>query len=50
MLQLNAPLPFMQRMFAEAAAMHASAIRLDVQPTTVFTNPASHPTSPGSIR
>jgi hypothetical protein len=43
MLQLNPPLPFMQRMFAEAAAMHASAIRLDVQPSMVFTNPGQPP-------
>jgi hypothetical protein len=32
MLQLNSPQPFMQAMFAEAARMHASAIRLDVAP------------------
>ncbi len=43
MLQLNAPLPFKERMFAEAAAMHASAIRLDVQPSMVFTDPLGPP-------
>jgi hypothetical protein len=36
MLQLNDPYPFMQAMFAEAAAMHASTIRLDVAPAIVF--------------
>ncbi|HEY2005442.1 MAG TPA: choice-of-anchor D domain-containing protein [Solirubrobacteraceae bacterium] len=36
MLQLNSPYPFMQTMFAEAARMHASAIRLDVAPALIF--------------
>lgn len=36
MLQLSNPDPFMQAMFAEAAAMHASAIRLDVASAIVF--------------
>jgi hypothetical protein len=43
MLQVSSPYSFMQRMFAEAAAMHASAIRLDVQPSLVFTDPAAPP-------
>jgi hypothetical protein len=36
MLQLNSPYSFKQAMFAEAAGMHASAIRLDVAPSMVF--------------
>lgn len=36
MLQLNSPYLFMKAMFSEAAAMHASAIRLDVAPALVF--------------
>jgi hypothetical protein len=36
MLQLNSPYSFMQLMFADAAAMNASAIRLDVAPAIVF--------------
>src|ERR1700756_5306937 len=36
MLQLTDPYAFMQAMFAEAAAMHGSAIRLDVAPAIVF--------------
>ena len=43
MLQLNSPYPFMQTMFAEAAAMHASAIRLDVAPALVFHDPSQPP-------
>ena len=43
MLQLNSPYPFMQTMFAEAAAMHASAIRLDVAPALVFHDPLQPP-------
>ena len=43
MLQLNSPDSFMQTMFAEAAAMHASAIRLDVAPALVFTDPSKPP-------
>jgi hypothetical protein len=43
MLQLNSPHPFMQQMFAEAAAMHASAIRLDVAPALVYHDPLQPP-------
>jgi len=43
MLQLNSPYPFMQSMFEEAAAMHASAIRLDVAPALVFHDPLQPP-------
>src|ERR1700761_4964301 len=43
MLQLNSPYPFMQTMFAEAAAMHASTIRLDVAPALVFHDPLQPP-------
>jgi hypothetical protein len=43
MLQLNSPYSFMQSMFAQAAAMHASAIRLDVAPALVFTDPSKPP-------
>lgn len=43
MLQLNSPYPFMQAMFAEAAAMHASAIRVDVAPALVFIGPSQPP-------
>jgi hypothetical protein len=38
MLQLNSPPSFMQAMFSEAANMHASAIRLDLAPSLVFTD------------
>lgn len=43
MLQLNSPHAFMQTMFAEAAGMHASAIRLDVAPALVYTDPSKPP-------
>ncbi len=43
MLQVSAPPAFMRAMFAEAAALHASSIRLDVQPSIVFTSPSSPP-------
>ena len=43
MLQLNDPYSFMQAMFAEAAGLHASAIRLDVAPALVFTNLSQSP-------
>src|ERR1700760_1073590 len=43
MLQVSSPPQFMQAIFAEAAAMHASSIRLDVQPSIVFTSPSSPP-------
>ncbi|MFL5865373.1 MAG: hypothetical protein ACJ780_32170 [Solirubrobacteraceae bacterium] len=36
MLQLDDPPSFMEAMFAQAAAMHASSIRLDVAPALVF--------------
>jgi hypothetical protein len=37
MLQLDDPPSFMEAMFAQAVAMHASAIRLDVAPALIFT-------------
>jgi hypothetical protein len=43
MLQLNSPHSFMEAMFSEAAGMHASAIRLDVAPSLVFTSPSGAP-------
>jgi hypothetical protein len=43
MLQLNSPYPFMQTMFAEAAAMHASEIRLDVAPSLIYHDPLQPP-------
>jgi hypothetical protein len=43
MLQLNSPYPLMQAMFAQAAGMHASAIRLDVAPALVFTGQSQPP-------
>ncbi|HEY1510436.1 MAG TPA: choice-of-anchor D domain-containing protein [Solirubrobacteraceae bacterium] len=43
MLQLDSPYSFMQSMFAQAAAMHASAIRLDVAPALVFSDPSQPP-------
>lgn len=43
MLQLNDPEPFMQTMFAEAAAMGASSIRLDVAPALVFPSASQPP-------
>jgi hypothetical protein len=43
MLQLDDPPSFMQAMFAEAAAMHASAIRVDVAPALVFANQSQPP-------
>jgi hypothetical protein len=43
MLQLNSPFAFMQTMFAEAAGMHAAAIRLDVAPALVFADPSRPP-------
>jgi hypothetical protein len=36
MLQLDDPPSFMEAMFAQAVAMHASAIRLDVAPALIF--------------
>jgi hypothetical protein len=50
MLQLNSPSGFMQDMFAEAAGMHASAIRLDVAPALVFTAPSAPPDFSGLDR
>ncbi|MGZ4299001.1 MAG: choice-of-anchor D domain-containing protein [Solirubrobacteraceae bacterium] len=43
MLQLDDPPSFMQAMFAQAAAMHASAIRLDVAPALIFEDGPSQP-------
>jgi hypothetical protein len=43
MLQLNSPFSFMQAMFAEAAGLHASAIRVDVAPALMFTDPSQPP-------
>jgi hypothetical protein len=43
MLQLNDPPSFMEAMFAEGAAMHASAIRLDVAPALIFTAQSEPP-------
>ncbi|HEX4672829.1 MAG TPA: choice-of-anchor D domain-containing protein [Solirubrobacteraceae bacterium] len=43
MLQLNSPFEFMRTMFAEAAAMHAATIRLDVAPALVFHDPLQPP-------
>jgi hypothetical protein len=43
MLQLSFPYSFMRAMFAEAARMRASAIRLDVAPALVFTDPSGRP-------
>lgn len=43
MLQLDDPPSFMEAMFAQAAAMHAAAIRLDVAPALIFTSPSRPP-------
>ncbi|MFZ0043468.1 MAG: hypothetical protein WAK93_19320 [Solirubrobacteraceae bacterium] len=43
MLQLNDPPSFMAAMFAEAAKMDASAIRLDVAPALAFPGPSQPP-------
>jgi hypothetical protein len=43
MLQLDDPPSFMEAMFAQAAAMHAAAIRLDVAPALIFTSPSQPP-------
>jgi len=43
MLQLDDPPSFMEAMFAQAASMHAGAIRLDVAPALVF---GAGPTQP----
>jgi hypothetical protein len=43
MLQLNDPVAFMQAMFAQAAGMHASSIRLDIAPSLVFSSPGAQP-------
>lgn len=43
MLQLDSPSPLMATMFSQAAAMHASAIRLDVAPALVFGGDPSQP-------
>ena len=43
MLQLNDPPSFMKAMFAQAAAMHLSAIRLDVAPALIYTDSSKAP-------
>jgi hypothetical protein len=43
MLQLDDPPSFMEAMFAEGAAMHAGAIRLDVAPALIFTSTSQPP-------
>ena len=43
MLQLNDPPSFMQAMFAQAQAMGASSIRLDVAPALIFSSPSEPP-------
>ena len=43
MLQLNDPPSFMNTMFARAAAMHVSALRLDVAPSLIYTDPSAPP-------
>lgn len=43
MLQVNSPYSFKQVMFAEAAGMHASAIRLDVAPSMLFPDHSMQP-------
>ena len=50
MLQVNDPPSFMQTMFAEAAAMHVPAIRLDVAPALIYTPRQSRRTFRGSMR
>ena len=43
MVQLDDPPSFMEAMFAQAAAMHASAIRVDVAPALVFASKSQPP-------
>ncbi len=43
MLQLDDPPSFMDAMFSQAAAMHASAIRLDVAPALIFSSSSRPP-------
>ena len=43
MLYLNTPPSFMEAMFAQAAGMHASTIRLDVAPALIFPNQGKPP-------
>ena len=43
MLQLDDPPSFMEAMFAQASAMDASAIRLDVAPALVFASQSQPP-------
>lgn len=43
MLYLNTPRSFMESMFAQAAGMHASSIRLDVAPALIFTSASGTP-------
>ena len=47
MLELSDPPSFMQAMFAQAAGMGASAIRLDVLPALIFTRPGGPPNFTG---
>jgi hypothetical protein len=47
MLQLNEPYSFMQAMFANAAELHASSIRLDVAPAIIFGSPSQAPNFSG---
>ena len=43
MLQLDDPPSFMEAMFAQAAAMHVSALRLDVAPALIFASQSRPP-------
>jgi hypothetical protein len=43
MLQLNSPQSLMRAMFAEASGLHVPALRLDVAPALLFTNPSARP-------
>jgi len=43
MLQLDDPPSFMEAMFAQAAAMHAASIRLDVAPALIFPSSSQPP-------
>jgi len=50
MLQLNDPPSFDQAMFQEAAAMHASALRMDIAPAIVFSSESQPPDFSGLDR
>ena len=43
MLQLSNPPSFMEAMFREAAAMHASTLRMDIAPSIVFGDSSGTP-------